>query len=105
LILGLEPMTQYDAAATPMFNAFQSTVRLTPYAALPARISLDEKNGSTAWGAQESLRMDLTEADLAPELQLNEILWRSVRGADSAPPPRGVRPRRRRRRSRRRAGS
>jgi len=28
-----------------------------------------------------------TEADLAPELALNEILWKSVRGADSPMPP------------------
>jgi hypothetical protein len=87
LILGLEPMTQYDAAATPMYNAFQPTPVLTPYNALPARVSIDEVNSPTAWGAQASLRMNLREADLAPELELNEIIWRSIRGADSAMPP------------------
>jgi len=31
--------------------------------------------------------MYLAEADLAPELELNEILWKSVRGAASPMPP------------------
>ena len=31
--------------------------------------------------------MNLIEADLAPERELNEIVWRSVRGADSVMPP------------------
>jgi hypothetical protein len=36
LILGLPPMSQYDAAATPMYNAFQPTPVVVPYKALPA---------------------------------------------------------------------
>ena len=31
--------------------------------------------------------MDFSEPDLAPDLELNEIIWRSVRGAGSAMPP------------------
>ena len=87
LILGLEPMSQYDAAATPMYNAFRPTPDTTPYRALPARVPTDERNASTAWGAEASMRMNLREADLAPELELNEIVWRSVRGANSPMPP------------------
>ena len=40
-----------------------------------------------AWGAAASQAMNLDEADLAPELELNEILWKSVRGAASPMPP------------------
>jgi hypothetical protein len=87
LILGLPPMSQYDAAATPMYNAFQPTPVVTSYAALPARVSIEETNAPSAWGAQASLKMNLREADLAPELELNEIIWRSIRGADSPMPP------------------
>jgi hypothetical protein len=87
LILGLPPMSQLDAAATPMYNAFQATPVLTPFAARPARISLTEKNAANAWGAAASARMYLAEADMAPELELNEIVWRSVRGAASPMPP------------------
>ena len=87
LILGLPPMSQLDAAATPMYNAFQATPALTPFAARPARINLAEKNAANAWGAAASARMYLAEADLAPEYELNEIVWKSVRGAHSPMPP------------------
>ena len=87
LILGLPPMSQYDAAAAPMYNAFQTTPVATAYTALPARVPLDEKNAANAWGAEASLAMNFTEADMTPEYELNEILWKSVRGADSPMPP------------------
>jgi DNA-binding beta-propeller fold protein YncE len=87
LILGLPPMSQYDAAATPMYNAFQPTPNATPYKALPARVPLDEKNGTDAWGAAASLAMNFEEADMTPEYELNEIVWKSVRGAHSPMPP------------------
>ena len=48
---------------------------------------LDEKNGPDAPGAAASLAMDLEEADRAPDLELNEIVWKSVRGASSVMPP------------------
>jgi YVTN family beta-propeller protein len=87
LILGVPPMSQYDAAATPAYNAFQTTPTLTPFVHLDPRISLDEKNDSRAWGAEASLRMNLDEPDLAPDRELNEIVWRSVRGPNSPMPP------------------
>ena len=87
LILGLPPMSNYDAAATPMYNAFQAAPVLTPFTARPARIDVTEKNAATAWGAAASARMNMAEADLAPDLELNDIVWRSVRGAGHPMPP------------------
>ena len=86
LILGLPPMSQYDAAAAPMFDAFAERPDTTPYTVRPARVSLTETNRQDAPGAQASLRMNLVEADLAPERELNEIVWKSIRGADSVMP-------------------
>ena len=86
MILGLEPLSQYDAAATPMYAAFQSKPDARPFTVRPARVPLDEKNRPDAWGAEESTRMNLEEADRAPDLLLNEIVWRSVRGADQPMP-------------------
>ena len=80
-------MSQYDAAATPLYAAFQPTPNLAPFTARPARISLTETNDARAPGAQASLAMNFLEADLTPELELNEILWMSVRGAGSKMPP------------------
>jgi YVTN family beta-propeller protein len=87
LILGIPPMSQYDAAATPMYNAFQATPAEDGYAHLAARVPLDERNDWNSPGAAESARMDLSEADLAPDLLLNQIIWQAVRGKGSIMPP------------------
>lgn len=87
LILGLPPMSQYDAAAAPLYGAFQGKPDLTPYTRREARVPIDEMNAPTAWGAAASMAMNLEEADRAPDLELNEIVWKSVRGAGSPMPP------------------
>jgi hypothetical protein len=87
LLLGLPPMSQCDAAATPMYAAFQASADPRPYARRQARVPLDERNRPEAFGAEASARMDFSEPDRAPERELNEILWKSVRGAASPMPP------------------
>jgi YVTN family beta-propeller protein len=87
LILGLPPMSQYDAAATPMAAAFSAKPDLTPYTARPPRVPLDEKNDAVAFGAEASAAMNFDEPDRTPELELNEIVWKSVRGPASPMPP------------------
>src|SRR6185295_18035975 len=88
LILGLKPMSQFDAAARPMFNSFQAAADLRPYTALPANVDLEQRNPSFAWGGQ--FKMDFSKEDAADDLLLNEVILRSVRGADS-PMPQPVR--------------
>ncbi len=56
-----------------------------------AAIMREAVNREDAPGAEASLRMDLTRPDAAPELELNEILWRSVRGASAVMPPPTIR--------------
>jgi YVTN family beta-propeller protein len=84
LIMGLRPMSQFDAAATPMFNSFQSVADTRPYQALPASGSLEERNSAHAWGGQ--IPMDFSREDAVDDLLLSEVVWRSVRGADSPMP-------------------
>jgi hypothetical protein len=87
LILGIEPMSQYDAAATPLYNALTGTPNLSAYKGLMPRVTMTEVNLASAFGAKESLAMDFTGEDRTPEVLLNEILWRSVKGAGSPMPP------------------
>ena len=87
LILGLEPMSQFDAAARPMANAFTARPDVTPFQCRPARVDLDAKNSATAFGAEASKRLDLAVEDRADDLIFNEIIWKSVKGADSPMPP------------------
>ncbi|HEY3127815.1 MAG TPA: alkaline phosphatase family protein [Acidobacteriota bacterium] len=90
LILGLKPMSQYDAAAMPMFNAFQPGADARPYQALPANVDLNERNKKSAFGSRLSSRMDFSKEDAADDLLLNEVIWKSIRGAHS-PMPRPTR--------------
>jgi hypothetical protein len=86
LLLGLPPMTQYDAAAMPMYNSFNTTADPQPYHALAPRIDVNERNTALAWGAKESMKMDFDDVDRAPMFALNEIIWKSVMGAESKMP-------------------
>ena len=87
LILGLEPLSQYDAAARPMSNSFTSVADLTPYTLEAAQINLEAKNNALAYGADRSTLMDFTEYDRIDDFELNEILWHSIMGTDAPTPP------------------
>jgi hypothetical protein len=86
LILGLKPMSQFDAAALPMYRCFQPAPDTTAYTLMPVTVDLNAKNGATAWGADKARSMDFSKEDAADDLVLNEMIWRSVRGADQAMP-------------------
>jgi hypothetical protein len=86
LLLGLPPMSQYDAAAMPMYRAFGVTADLTAYDVRSAEVDLMTKNTSKSYGARASRRMDFDDVDRAPAQALNEILWKSIKGVDSPLP-------------------
>jgi Phosphoesterase family len=86
LILGIPPMSQYDAAATPMFNSFMNKGELTPFKHHPAKYDLTERNAENAPGARQSASWDFSKEDSLPDIEFNEIIWKSVRGADSRMP-------------------
>jgi DNA-binding beta-propeller fold protein YncE/phospholipase C len=85
LILGLPPLTQYDAAATPMFNAFQKTPTLTGYTPLLPQIDLEATNTKKSAFWFESGQMNFAVYDLAPEDELNRILWAQARPGEAYP--------------------
>lgn len=94
LILGLPPMSQYDASATPMYRSFMKNPDMTPYRTIPAKIDVMEKNSRTAFGAKESLKMDFSGSDRLTAKQvdeLNRILWRTAKGAKVPYPSKAVR--------------
>ena len=87
LILGLDPMTQFDAAALPMYESFQSKAELTPYEHLAANVDLNAVNPPDAPLSDVSATLDFTHEDAADDILLNEIVWKAVRGADAVMPP------------------
>jgi YVTN family beta-propeller protein len=86
LILGLPPLTQYDAAATPMFNSFQKTAENVPYNCIVPQVDMLAKNTTKSPGAKESASMNFREYDLAPEDQLNRVLWLAAKGPEAPYP-------------------
>jgi len=86
LLTGVQPLTQFDAAAIPMLNAFRGKPSNRPYSAITPRQSLTETNGANAPLAAESAKMDFSEADRANEQQLNQAIWQSVKGKGNAMP-------------------
>jgi YVTN family beta-propeller protein len=94
LILGLPPMNQLDASATPMFDCFSDVADLTPFASVPNRFPLDKITPPAKKVTDRRRRKDvvisnrlpLDQPDLCPEDVLNRILWRAMKGADTPYP-------------------
>jgi DNA-binding beta-propeller fold protein YncE len=86
LILGLKPMTVFDAGARPMANAFGTTPNLAVYHNEPPRVPLDEKNPEHSATAARSMKLDFSASDLANEDELNDILWIAIKGTTPPPP-------------------
>ena len=86
LIVGIPPLTQFDASATPMFKAFTNRPLFSSYDLLTPAQSLTEINALTAPMAAESAQLDFSKEDLADEYTLNLAVWQSVRGAGSSMP-------------------
>ena len=87
LILGMPPMSQYDAAAMPMYRSFKPTADATPFTHIPALVDLDEMNLAENELSKESEGFDLSRADNVPDRQLNEVLWKSIKGYSYMPAP------------------
>ena len=93
-ILGLPPMNQFDATATPMFDCFTDTPDFTPFEAVPNQIPLDQMNPGPEEiadallrrHARISARLNFRQIDACPEDTLNRILWHAVKGS-AAPYP------------------
>ena len=90
LILGMPPMTQYDAAATPMYRCFTSTPDYTTFNYLPANIDLNERNPEKGKLAAMSENFDWSKEDAIPDLVFNDILWMGLKGTPAPPPTRSA---------------
>jgi hypothetical protein len=88
LILGLRPLTHFDAGARPLAMAFASAPSLAPYEAERPRISLTEKNPAKSPTAARSVRMDFSDADRVDDDELNAILWESIKKTEAPVPVR-----------------
>jgi YVTN family beta-propeller protein len=90
LMLGLPPMNQLDATATPMTDCFTDVADLRPFTAVPNNVPLDEMNPAPKAirdhrlrrNAEISARLPLDEVDQCPEDVFNRILWAAMKGPE-----------------------
>ena len=80
LILGMPPMTQYDAAAEPMWRCFSPVPDLSVFNSLPANVSLEEKNVAMNEWQKRSEQFDFTKEDAIPDMEFNVVLWYGLKG-------------------------
>ena len=82
LILGMPPMTQYDAAAEPMWRCFSSTLNLTPFTSVPAQIDITQRNMAMNEWQRRSEKFNFTKEDAVPDMEFNLVLWHGIKGDD-----------------------
>jgi hypothetical protein len=90
LLLGMRPMNQLDATATPM-NIFRAAADLQPYKARLPNVALDNlvtppaRDAATALWMRRTQEQNMSHADMADPQTLNQIIWFSVRGNTPMP--------------------
>jgi YVTN family beta-propeller protein len=87
LILGLPPMSQYDAAATPLWRCMNNTPDHPPFKVRLCLVNLDEKNMAENIWQKKSEKFDFTKEDRVNDAEFNEVIWKAVKGLDSPCPP------------------
>ena len=88
LILGIGPMSQYDAGANPMYKCFTAKADTSGYKCLPAEVDLEEMNVAVNSLSDESDKFDFSKPDRVPDLELTAILWKGLKGGNYVPAPR-----------------
>jgi YVTN family beta-propeller protein len=86
LILGLPPMSQYDAAALPMYDCFTNTPDLSPYNVRAPQVDLEQRNVADNESSRRSASFYLAKEDKVPDLDLNEVIWKFVKGENAVMP-------------------
>lgn len=86
LILGIPPMSQYDASSPSMWKCFQSTPDLTPFNLKPLQWDINEKNTAENVWQRKSETFDFRKEDRIPDRAFTEVIWKAVKGANAIVP-------------------
>lgn len=88
LILGMGPMTQYDAAAIPMWRCFDSVPRPSSFRAIVPGIDLNDRNTAMNEWQRRSELFDFAREDSNNDIEFNRVLWHGLKGERPFPGPR-----------------
>jgi len=86
LILGISPMSQFDAAATPMWRCFSTTPNLNPFFARPLQTDINAVNTKVGFWQEKSEKFDFSKEDMVNDFEFNEVIWKAVKGEHSEVP-------------------
>ncbi|HEX7903318.1 MAG TPA: alkaline phosphatase family protein, partial [Chitinophagaceae bacterium] len=86
LILGLPPMSQYDAAALPMYDCFMTVPDTSSFTHLAPGTDIFKKNMVGNKSSEKSKKFNLRKEDSVPDDLLNEVIWKSVKGENAKVP-------------------
>jgi hypothetical protein len=86
LILGVPPMSQYDAAATPLWKCFINQADFRPYRAIASNVNLDQLNTALNRNSIRCEMFNLAVEDGIPDVEFNEIIWQTIKGLNSKMP-------------------
>ena len=86
LILGLPPMSQYDAAAEPLWRCFNKTANHPPFKSTPNTIDLNLKNTAENTFSRLSNTFNFEQEDRIPDALFNEVIWAAIHGPNSSCP-------------------
>jgi hypothetical protein len=79
LLLGFPPMSQYDAAAEPMWRRFSDQAHLTPFEARPPQTDISAVNMvENAW-QRKSEKFDFSREDRIPDRAFTEVIGEAVK--------------------------
>ncbi|MGC1390547.1 MAG: beta-propeller fold lactonase family protein [Bacteroidales bacterium] len=87
LILGLPPMTQYDAPSIPLWRCMNNTPDHPAFKVRQSNVDLNLKNLAQNSWQKKSEKFDFTKEDMVSDAEFNEVIWKAVKGLDSECPP------------------
>ncbi len=87
LILGLPPMSQYDAAAVPLWRCFNNGPGHPAFKVKPCQVNLGDINLVKNQMQALSEQFDFTREDKVKDVDFNEVIWKAVKGINSQCPP------------------
>ena len=88
LILGIPPMTQYDAAAMPMWRCFNDSATPFLFQAIQPNIDLNERNTVKNEWQERSEKFNFVIEDDNNDFEFNRVLWHGLKGDIQYPAPR-----------------
>ena len=86
LILGMPPMSQYDAGATSLWRCFDKTPNAKGFTTKPLQFDINEKNTAHTAMQRKSERLNFKKEDSNNDHEFTEILWKGLKGENAVVP-------------------